>query len=253
MMYSVVFVEDEFLTREEISKTTDWEKLGLTLVGTADNGLAGEKMIRELDPDLVITDIRLPGQDGLTMLSHCSVSAAVILSGHTDYAYMKKAIRLGVDDYLQKPIDDEELEATLQGVVKRLDEENREYEKLSQQLDSDNMYIKLPSNVGNLQIKATIDFIHEKFSSPVGLKEAAEAVALSESHLSRLFKEITGINFLQYLNAYRINQALVMLRNPKMNVSDISLNCGFPNPGYFSKIFKRFTGKTPSQLRDSEA
>jgi two-component system response regulator YesN len=61
---------------------------------------------------------------------------------------------------------------------------------------------------------------------------------------------VTGLNFLQYLNAYRINQAAIMMKDPKKNISEIAINCGFPTPGYFAKIFKRFTGKTPTQFRD---
>lgn len=253
-LFTVVFVEDEYLTREEIVRTTDWTGLGLSLIGTADNGIDGEKMILELQPDIVITDIRLPGQDGLKMLEHCDVNSAVILSGHTDYQYMKRAIRLGVMDYLQKPVDDDEFETTLKAVVSKLDDENKEIETIRKGMEMDaeigEMTIQLPAKVGNLQVDATIDFIMRNFSKPVGLAEAAEAVNLSESHLSRLFKEVTGINFLQYLNAKRINNAISSLRNPRLNVSDISLECGFPNPGYFSKMFKKYTGRTPSQFRD---
>lgn len=251
-MYTVVFVEDEYLTREEISRTTDWNSMGLALAGTASDGISGEKMIHEIDPDIVITDIRLPGQDGLEMLSHCQVSAAVILSGHTDYQYMKRAIRLGVMDYLQKPVDDEELEATLREAVSRLDEENNDIERIKSSIDDSAMTIKLPESAGNIQIEAIIKFIKTNFSKPIGLVDAAQSVNLSESHLSRLFKEITGVNYLQYLNAYRINQSLGMLCNPRLSIGDISLACGFPNPGYFAKIFRKYIGMTPTQFRDTQ-
>ncbi|WP_293893203.1 response regulator, partial [Sphaerochaeta sp. UBA5856] len=118
MSYSVVFVEDEQIVREEIVSSIRWELLGLELVGTAADGMEGEQLIKRVEPDIVITDIRLPAQDGLAMLSHCPVNHAIILTGHTDFSYMKQAIRLGVFDYLLKPIDDEELEETLASLVK---------------------------------------------------------------------------------------------------------------------------------------
>lgn len=251
-MYTVILVEDEYLTREEIAKTTDFESLGLKLIGTADNGLSGLKLIQDLDPDIVITDIRLPGMDGLSMLSHCSVSASIILSGHTDFSYTKQAIRLGVFDYLQKPFDDEELCETLKRVITKLDEEKKDIEILQKDIDlSTNPRLKLPKNVGNLQVDSAISFIEKNYFKAIGLKEASEFVNLSESHLSRLFKEISGLNFLQYLNAYRINEALKLMKNPKYNITEISLSCGFPNPSYFAKIFKKFTNCSPSQYRDS--
>lgn len=250
MSYSVVFVEDEQIVREEIVSSIRWELLGLTLVGTASDGLEGEQLIKRTEPDIVITDIRLPAQDGLTMLSHCPVNHAVILTGHTDFNYMKQAIRLGVFDYLLKPVDDEELEETLAALVKKIQEEDKDVEQLRSRESTVGELIPLPRGVNNHVIDATIAFISDNFHEPVGLQEAAAYLELSESHLSRLFKEVTGLNFLQYLNAWRVNKSVEMMKDPKKNISEIATSCGFPTPGYFAKIFKRFIGKTPSQFRD---
>lgn len=250
MSYTVVFVEDEQIVRQEIVSSIRWDLLGLELVGTAADGLEGEQLIKQLEPDIVISDIRLPGQDGLTMLSHCPVNHAIILTGHTDFAYMKQAIRLGVFDYLLKPVDDEELEEALASLVKKIQEEDKDVENLRKGSSGSGELIMLPRNVNNHVIDATIAFIAENYANPVGLQEAASYLELSESHLSRLFKEVTGLNFLQYLNAWRVNKAVEMMRNPKKNIGEIATNCGFPTPGYFAKIFKRFTGKTPTQFRD---
>ncbi len=250
MSYTVVLVEDEALMRTELEQTTPWEELGLELIGSAENGIEGEALIKQLEPDIVLTDIRLPGQDGLTMLSHCPVNHAVILSGHSDFSYMKQAIRLGVFDYLLKPVDDGELEATFRQLVMKICEEDRELARLTRERTEGPEYIRLPRHLGNHVVDNTIAYIAENYGNPIGLQEAACAMDLSESHLSRLFKEITGLNFLQYLNAWRINKAVELLANPRKNISEISICCGFPTPGYFAKIFKRFTGSTPSQFRD---
>ena len=69
MSCTVLIVEDEAPSRKELAETTPWAELGCSLVGAAADGLEGEAMIRSLEPDIVITDIRLPGQDGLEMLS----------------------------------------------------------------------------------------------------------------------------------------------------------------------------------------
>ena len=115
---------------------------------------------------------------------------------------------------------------------------------------SEKELIELPRSVDNHIINSVISFIATNYSHPVGLQEAAEYLELSESHLSRLFKEETGLNFLQYLNAWRINKAAALMRDPRKNISEIATDCGFPSPGYFAKIFKRFSGMTPSQYRD---
>ncbi len=250
MSYTVVFVEDEQIVRKEIVASVRWDLLGLKLVGTAADGKEGEEMIKALEPDIVITDIRLPAQSGLEMLAACPVNHAIILTGHTDFSYMKQAIRLGVFDYLLKPVDDEELEETLALLVKKIQEEESDVEQLRKRAGTHNELIPLPRNVGNHVIDATITYIGANYANPVGLQEAASYLELSESHLSRLFKEVTGLNFLQYLNAWRINKSVALMANPTKNIAEVALACGFPTPGYFAKIFKRFTGKTPTQFRD---
>ena len=248
MSYTVLLVEDEQLVREELAQTTDWAALGTQLAGTSADGLDGEAKIRLLDPDIVITDIRLPGQYGLTMLKNCQVTHAIILSGYTDFSYTRSAIRLGVFDYLQKPIDSRQFHETLSGLVEKMKQEDQAIERLK---TSDPELIALPRNVGNHVINSVIAFIAANYSRPVGLQEAAQYLELSESHLSRLFKEETGLNFLQYLNAFRVNKAAQLMKDPRKNISQIAAECGFPSPGYFAKIFRRFSGHTPTSFRDN--
>ena len=253
MSYSVVIVEDEQIVREDLESSTPWEKLGLELAASCADGLEGEAQIRLLNPDIVITDIRLPGQDGIKMLERCQPPHAVILSGYTDFSYTRSAIKLGVFDYLEKPVDPAELEATLSELVVRIRQEDQDIVSLSARVNRSSRYelIELPRSVDNHIINSVIGYIAANYSRPVGLQEAAEYLSISESHLSRLFKEETGLNFLQYLNAWRINKAIQLMSDPRRNISEIAGECGFPSPGYFAKIFKRFSGKTPSQYRDN--
>lgn len=254
MSYTVLLVEDEQLVREELAKTTPWESLGLELIATSADGIDGEAKIQLLNPDIVITDIRLPGQDGLEMLSKAPVTHAVIVSGYTDFKYTRTAIQLGVFDYLQKPIDPEQLESVLKSLVERIREEDQSLLSLRNQMNSnEGELILLPRAVYNHVINNAIAFITANYSRPVGLQEAASYLELSESHLSRLFKDETGLNFLQYLNAWRVNKAAVMMMDSRRSISEVAVACGFPSPGYFAKIFKRFSGYTPSQYRDIES
>lgn len=254
MSYTVLLVEDEQLVREELAQTTPWESLGLELIATSADGIDGEAKIRLLSPDIVITDIRLPGQDGLQMLSKVPVSHAVIISGYTDFSYTRTAIQLGVFDYLQKPVDSDQLEAVLKSLVGKIREEDISLASLRNQTNSnEGELIMLPKSVFNHVINNAISFIAANYSRPVGLQEAAVYLDLSESHLSRLFKDETGLNFLQYLNAWRVNKAAILMLDSRKSISEVAVACGFPSPGYFAKIFKRFSGYTPSQYRDIES
>lgn len=241
----VVLVEDEEIVLRELEETIDWEGLGLEVVGTAKDGIEGENMIKTLSPDIVVTDIKLPGKNGLQMIEDAAVTNGIILSGYTDFEFTKRAIRLGVFDYLEKPVDDDELEASLKTLAIRIIEDEKDMDSIS-----DGCRIVLKEDVQSHWIKVAIEYIGKNYMNQIALSDIARETRLSESHLSSLFKAETGINFLQYLNAVRINAAIRLLSSSSMNVSEIARSTGFPNPGYFTKIFRRFMGKTPTEYRN---
>ena len=246
MSYSLIIVEDELIMLKELELMIDWQSLGVKLIAKASNGIEGEKAIRTLNPDIVISDIRLPGMDGLEMISKFPEIRSIILSGYSDYKYMKKAIRIGVEDYLLKPVDNDELMKTISNIVKELDAE-----RILQAKDKiENEVVPLEKSFNNHLINSAVAFIGENYSNAIGLQEAASQLNVSETHLSRLFKEVTKVNFLYYLNAYRINKSIYLLKNSTINISEIAYNCGFLNPGYYTKIFKRFLGITPTSYRE---
>lgn len=246
MSYKVLLVEDEKITLEELKISIPWSDLSIEIAGTAENGIDGEKLIKELSPDIVITDIQLPGQDGLTMISHCPDVFAIILSGHTDFIYAKQAIQLGVINYMEKPIDNGELIASIRKAIDRI--ENGKDRK-----DEDKELFTLPREVSNHIINMSIQFIKEHYSQNIGLLDVAEYTRTSENHLSTLFKEEAGINFLQYLNSYRLNKASKLLKDTNLNISEVAESCGFPTPSYFTKIFRRYTGLSPREFREGDS
>ena len=241
----VILVEDEEIVLRELEETIDWEGLGLEVVGTAKDGIEGENMIKALSPDIVVTDIKLPGKTGLQMIEDAAVTNGIILSGYTDFEFTKRAIRLGVFDYLEKPVDDDELEASLKTLAIRIIEDEKDMDSIS-----DGCRIVLKEDVQSHWIKVAIEYIGKNYMNQIALSDIARETRLSESHLSSLFKAETGINFLQYLNEVRINAAIRLLSSSSMNVSEIARSTGFPNPGYFTKIFRRFMGKTPTEYRN---
>ncbi len=245
MSYKVIIVEDERIELQELSMIIEYEALELELVATADNGIDGQKLIDEFFPDIVISDIRLPGQTGLDMLSKIRpIVKAIILSGYSDFSYMQNAIHLGVDDYLLKPIDNNDLLKSLEKIVKQLKEE--------ESVEKNIIKLPLTDNLNNHLINNSIKFIKKNYQNQVGLQEAAELLNVSETHLSRLFKELVGINFLTYLNTYRINKSIDLLINTNENITEIAFKCGYVTPGYYAKIFKRLLKTTPTKFRDTK-
>ncbi|MCZ8522459.1 MULTISPECIES: response regulator transcription factor [Paenibacillus] len=124
-MLKVLLVDDEMFVRMGLRSLIDWEGLGYEVCGEAENGEEAHAEIRRLDPDLVITDIRMPVLDGLGLIrtvteEQASPPSFVIISGYHDFHYAQKALRYGVQDYLLKPVDDEEMQDTLKKLAGRL-------------------------------------------------------------------------------------------------------------------------------------
>ena len=116
----IVIVEDEKSIRNGLTKMLP--KLGpdYDVAGSAKDGLEGYQLIRDIKPDLVIMDIQMPEMDGLTMLEKLRADGfsgkAVVLTAYSDFSYAKRAIELGIENYLLKPIKIDELKTTLEAV-----------------------------------------------------------------------------------------------------------------------------------------
>lgn len=112
-MLKVVIVEDNPLTVRSLVETIDWQSLGCEVVGTAFDGESGKKLILEMQPDILLTDIRMPQSNGLDMIEavreHVPECKSIIITGYEEFQYANKAIKLSVFDYLLKPVDNEEV------------------------------------------------------------------------------------------------------------------------------------------------
>ena len=130
---SVVIADDEERICRLITALGEWEALGMEVIGTAENGPAALKLLSEKTVDILITDIRMPGLNGIDLIEQAkSVSPAtkyIIISGYAEFTYAQQAVHMGVEDYLLKPINQGQLNEALQKISgKLLGEEAREKE-----------------------------------------------------------------------------------------------------------------------------
>ncbi len=130
-IFTVLLVDDEPLVLEGLTFMIDWESHGFRICGEACDGEEALNRIQELNPDLVVLDISMPVMDGLQLIEHCTKalnvpSRFIVLSGHDDFAFAQKALTCGVLDYWLKPIDVEEINATLGKLGKEWSHPNEE-------------------------------------------------------------------------------------------------------------------------------
>ena len=122
-MLKVLIADDERLICRLVQILADWEALGMEVAGTAENGLEAQEKIRQLEPDILITDIRMPGLGGLELIEQAKALRpeleVIIISGYAHFEYAQSAIKFGVGNYLLKPIKKEELMGTLRTLGER--------------------------------------------------------------------------------------------------------------------------------------
>lgn len=133
-IYKVVLVDDEPIILRSLKVALPWEEMQMQIVGEAANGEQGLQLIQAHKPDIVISDIRMPVMDGISMMKealHQQPSLVfVLLSGYGEFEYAREALRYGASDYLLKPVDHEELETVMREARSRLEQEaERQSEK----------------------------------------------------------------------------------------------------------------------------
>ena len=253
-MLRVLIAEDEDIIRKGLVYTTDWLSMDCVVVAEAANGQEGLEKILECRPDVVIADICMPFLDGIEMIKRASETVhfkSILLTSYADFEYARRAIDARVCEYL-KPEDEDQLAE----IMKKLGEEiasSRQVEKVMEQaeLDGGNMNLEYFMQLDlseNQYVSRAIGQIRERFGEKLSIESISEEMGVSASYLSRKFKEVTGQTFLDFLNKYRVQQAIVMLNAQKYRISEISEACGFTDYKHFCAVFKKYTLKSPTKF-----
>ena len=234
-MYKVIFVDDEPLIIEGLQQIIDWQDYGINVVGSATTVQDAEVLIKEFAPEIIITDIRMQGRNGLDMIERLNREGyrghIIILSGYRDFEYAQKAIENKVFAYLLKPLDIKKLEKKISEIVEILDNEQRNFE------DSKNT------------IEQIIEYIETHFYEDISLGELAKQYHFEVSNISRLFKRYTGKKYTDYVAKLRVEYAKRYLTDTPKSVEEIAGIVGYKSVRYFREVFMEYTGLTPSQYR----
>ena len=244
-MYKVVLVDDESIIVEGLRQVVDWEAYHCQVCATASDAVSGARVIRECRPDILFTDIKMSGEDGLAMLAGLRGEfprmQIAVLTGYRDFEYAQRAIRLGVCRFLLKPSKMDELEEAVAYMTAQLDhlppapeepEENAE--------DSANSFI----------VRQARTYIAEHCDQRLSLQDVADHCFVSQWHLSKLLNRHLGQAFYDVLNTERIRRAKELLENPSLRISEIAELVGYADTGHFSRVFKKLEGVSAGEWRN---
>ena len=247
-MVKVYIVDDSILFLNELTLTVPWERMDCKVVGSALEAETAEREIRKMRPDLIITDISMPGRDGLQMvesLADIPGPEFIIVSAYPKFEYAFRAIKLKTADYFVKPFDDEEFYRAIERVVERIN---------ARQRDSAGALCPPGSHSGhahNNYIEEALQYIDDHYAEALSAASVAKALFVSESHLSKCFRRELNTSFKEYLNYVRIRKAMHLLRTTDFKIYEVSDRTGFDSPKYFATIFRKLVGITPTQYRNS--
>ncbi|MDB7984337.1 MULTISPECIES: response regulator transcription factor [Faecalicoccus] len=249
-MYRVVVIEDEEAIRKGIIMSIDFSALNCILIGEAGNGVEGIKLIQEKKPDIVITDVTMPLMSGIEMIEQTLEYnyTSIIISGYDEFSYAKKAIKLGVCDYLMKPIDKEELNNVIQSIVSGFDLSSKISGLLKEKNQIEHIQLLETLNKEDHLVDKIMEYINLHYSEKIFLSDIADVLNYSESLLSKRFRRVTQMTFNEYLNRFRIQKSIEYMKKGTYGLTEISDICGFSDYKYFSTVFKKYTGYTPSQF-----
>lgn len=243
-MYRVLVVEDEIIVREWLKRRVSWEACGLKVCAEAGNGRDALELFQKEKPDIILTDLRMPVMDGITLIRQVREMdkrvRVIILTCLDEFILAKQAMELDVSSYILKLTSEpDEIERELLKV--------RDYLK---NLDGDEEPLKEESKIiHNQRLNAAIDYLQKHFAENISLLQVAEYVGVTPNYLGKMFLKYRNCTFTDELNRLRISAAKHLLDNPSCRIYEVAEQTGFANTTYFFRVFKKYEGCTPTEYR----
>jgi len=252
-MYKVMLIDDEKWVVKSLNNMINWQTHGFHIVDTAFNGIEGYEKIAQHSPDLVFTDIRMPGMDGLELIRRCvergDRADFIIATGYKDFDYAKKAIQYGAINYCLKPFEKVEIKEALDKFSER-----QLAKKAIQRTEAADFPTLLHSarepKSNDTTYGKMIAYIDEHFHEDLSLQSVADELNLNISYVSQLFRKAGNDTFLQYLTSKRIAYACGLLRDTSLSVQEVAYEAGYINYFHFARVFKKITGFSATEYRE---
>ena len=224
-MWKVIAADDEGYIREALQKLINWEKMDCSLESVVSDGQELLEKIRGEMPDIVITDIQMPGVDGLEVCE-----------------YAKRAIKYSGCEYVLKISIIDELPLAVEKAIGKLSRLKKE--------------IEIQEHTKAEEPESLLDqieqYLEENFRKKITLDDIADTLHVNRSYLSRYYKNKTGVNLFDEILMKRVEKAKEYLQNTEMKTYEISEAVGVEDAGYVSKMFKKITGVSPKEFRKRE-
>jgi len=241
----ILIVDDEKYAGILIANCVNWAVHGFQVAGCAQSSAEALALFEQEHPDLVFCDVSMPVMDGLELSRRMKELRPdiriVIITGYREFEYARKAIHIGVEEYVLKPVQAEELLQTAERIK----------EEIAASRDSENPDVSDQNTLVRNEItRKAIEFIDFHLAMKgLSLRTIAVGLYVNGSYLSRIFKEETNENITDYILRRRMERSKELFDSTDLRVYEVSMLVGMPDAHYFGQCFKRYTGRTVNEYR----
>jgi two-component system, response regulator YesN len=251
IVYKLLIVEDEPIIRRGILSLVNFKELNIMEVFEASDGKVALDIFNEKLPDLLLADINMPKMNGLELAQACKeIKPEVkicLITGYDYFDYALKALKLGVDDYILKPVSKKDIGELLGKLIKKI-----ELERYKEEITL--IVTELKSKSSSSEDEGYKAKIEKEIEINIGnsmlsLSYLSSKMKLSMGYLSSLFKNLFGVSFQEYVFTQRMERAKILLLSTEMKNYEIAESLGFEDANYFSSSFKKKYGMSPNQYK----
>lgn len=261
-MIRLLIADDEKLEREALAEMVARRFEHEVVLELAENGRKAADTAVLWGADLILMDIEMPGMSGLdaarAVLAQRPGCRVIFVTAYSLFQYAHEAVHLGACDYLLKPVDPDELEASIRRAMRQIEAE-RKLEELAtaktmpepaEPQDAGTPAEDADENSPAAMVMAQVRrYLEDNYMFDLSLDSVGEILHISPAYLSAQFKKYQKMNFLDCLTELRINAAKELLADPLRSTAEVASMVGYEDSSYFARAFKKRTGMTPTQYR----
>ena len=236
---NLLIADDENLELKVLEKTIKKFFLNELEIFMASNGKQAAQISDETEINIALLDIEMPGMNGIELAKllreknpDCTI---IFITAYDRFDYAIEAMHIKAFDYLLKPWKDEKLTGLISEAIvniKELSLENSANENLQES-----------------QKSAIKKYIKENYKRDISAGDVAGILGYSDVYFSKIFKQLFDDTFINYLTKVRIDKAKVLLKDVGFNIKEVGASVGYTDSNYFTKVFKRAVGMSPSEYR----
>lgn len=252
-MKTALIVDDEVVVVRALKRRVNWGQFGIDQVFEANSMKQAIEIFKEKEIDILLCDIEMPEGTGLELFEwvkgYFPYVECIYVTCHPDFEYIRTAMRLGSFDYLLKPIDYEELSEVLARAIKRSEAnqivKEHVHQKARKYFQEETGLVRGSADV----IEKIKQYVKAHIQEEISMGDIAEVVYLNPQYMVRLFRKQEGISILEYITNVRIRMATKLLRETDYSIQQVADLAGYSNYSYFSRVYKKITGKSPQEYK----